>query len=340
MVPEESYPLSLKDLSLSRHLGELEAMGVKAVKIEGRMKRPEYVALTARIYSAAIREKRGPTRDELAALEAAFSRQGFTDGYYEDKKGRGMFGVHEPNENAQTERLFAAARASYREGQELQRVGVRFYCLIQEGRPSALAAEDFDGNQALAEGEVAAERLCAPDSRGRGEVRSCTKRAGRPFTARMSACSSTRACPAVFGHKRHAQSVLDELSKNARRYRSANSGNTSRDSSIWRAGNRPSYRFRPARIPDHPAACPTSPALVYVPLDEIDAHPECLKPLGSEGVEAVAALPRVIGDHEGAQVLRCWNGLRALGVKCVLAVTRDISNSPGRANLSCAGISA
>ena len=38
------YDLSLKDLSLLDHLNELREMGVKSFKIEGRMKRPEYVA--------------------------------------------------------------------------------------------------------------------------------------------------------------------------------------------------------------------------------------------------------------------------------------------------------
>ena len=38
------YALSLKDLSLADRIGELTRMGVASLKIEGRMKRPEYVA--------------------------------------------------------------------------------------------------------------------------------------------------------------------------------------------------------------------------------------------------------------------------------------------------------
>lgn len=47
----DEYPLSLKDMSLASHLGELEQMGVACLKIEGRMKRPEYVAIVTGVYA-------------------------------------------------------------------------------------------------------------------------------------------------------------------------------------------------------------------------------------------------------------------------------------------------
>ena len=83
----DGYPLSLKDMSLAGHLQELRKLGVKCVKLEGRMKRPEYVSIVTGIYARAIHEDREPTAEELRQLEAAFSRQGFTDGYYLDQKG-------------------------------------------------------------------------------------------------------------------------------------------------------------------------------------------------------------------------------------------------------------
>ena len=89
------YPLSLKDMSLAGHLRELQDMGVASAKIEGRMKRPEYVYIVTKVYADALREGREPTREELDSLEQAFSRQGFTDGYYMEHKGPDMFGVRE-----------------------------------------------------------------------------------------------------------------------------------------------------------------------------------------------------------------------------------------------------
>ena len=86
---QASHPLSLKDLSLAGQLAQLEEMGVACLKIEGRMKRPEYVAVVTAIYAAALREHREPTGQELAQLEAAFSRQGFTQGYFPGPEGPG-----------------------------------------------------------------------------------------------------------------------------------------------------------------------------------------------------------------------------------------------------------
>ncbi len=75
-------PLSLKDLSLAAHIPELIDMGVASLKIEGRMKSPDYVYRVTSIYRRLLDERRAATPAEIAALEAVFSRQGFTDGYY------------------------------------------------------------------------------------------------------------------------------------------------------------------------------------------------------------------------------------------------------------------
>ena len=146
-----SHPLSLKDLSLAGALGQLEEMGVACLKIEGRMKRPEYVAVVTGIYAAALRQGREPTQAELAQLEAAFSRQGFTQGYYLDQQGPDMFGVRE--ETREPKELFAAARNTYQSG-EAQRVPVTFYAMLRPGEPARVGVEDPDGRVATVEGPV------------------------------------------------------------------------------------------------------------------------------------------------------------------------------------------
>ena len=103
------YPLSLKDNCLVEYLDDLRRLGVSSLKIEGRMKRPEYVAVVTKAYRTALDGKR-VTEEDLRELEAVFSRQGFTQGYYEGKTGADMFGVRqEPEENRE---LVAAARAT------------------------------------------------------------------------------------------------------------------------------------------------------------------------------------------------------------------------------------
>ena len=68
-------------------------MGVACLKIEGRMKRPEYVAIVTGVYARALREKREPTAEEMAQLEAAFSPPRLCTGYFLDRKGPEMFGT-------------------------------------------------------------------------------------------------------------------------------------------------------------------------------------------------------------------------------------------------------
>jgi len=70
----DDYPLSLKDNCLISHLAELEGMGVRCVKIEGRMKRPEYTAIVTEIYHRAVHEGVPPTEKDLERLRTAFSR--------------------------------------------------------------------------------------------------------------------------------------------------------------------------------------------------------------------------------------------------------------------------
>lgn len=83
------HALSLKDLSAIPHMLALQAAGVDSIKIEGRMKRPEYVAAAVEACRIA---REGGTPD-MAKLQAVFSRSGFTDGYLTDRRTLDMFGI-------------------------------------------------------------------------------------------------------------------------------------------------------------------------------------------------------------------------------------------------------
>ncbi len=87
------YPLSLKDLCLAQHITELLDLGVSSLKIEGRMKSPEYVRDVARIYRRLLDERRNATASEMAELAEIFSRGGFTDGYFTKNINKKMLGV-------------------------------------------------------------------------------------------------------------------------------------------------------------------------------------------------------------------------------------------------------
>ena len=88
---QERYALSLKDMSYVDKLQRLEKDGVSSLKIEGRMKRPEYVAAAVNCCKNSLENK----PYDLKALEAVFSRGAFTDGYYNGRLGREMFGTRQ-----------------------------------------------------------------------------------------------------------------------------------------------------------------------------------------------------------------------------------------------------
>ena len=87
------YVLSLSDLSLADHIKELISYGVASLKIEGRMKSPDYVYTVTSIYRRLLDEQRNSSSAENNALKAAFSRSGFTDGYFVGNTYSKMTGV-------------------------------------------------------------------------------------------------------------------------------------------------------------------------------------------------------------------------------------------------------
>lgn len=87
------YPLSLKDLSMAGRIPELLSTGAASLKIEGRMKSPEYVHGVVKIYRSLLDERRNATADEARELEEIFSRDGFTTGYFDKKINSSMLGT-------------------------------------------------------------------------------------------------------------------------------------------------------------------------------------------------------------------------------------------------------
>ena len=119
---KNGHALSLKDNSLISYLSELEEIGIVSAKIEGRMKRPEYVSVAVK----ACKEQRdnGFVSEETEKLlKSVFSRTGFTDGYYTNKLGKGMFGTRTKDDVVSAdEKLFSLIRQGYKD--ELQNVAV------------------------------------------------------------------------------------------------------------------------------------------------------------------------------------------------------------------------
>ncbi len=116
------HDLSLRDLNMLEHIGELVDMGVTSFKIEGRMTRPEYVAAATNGYrEAADGEKATP--EHLKLLGDIFSRSGFTNGYFAARTGKEMFGTR----SEEQERISTAAQNSVHEIYRAERGTVAVY---------------------------------------------------------------------------------------------------------------------------------------------------------------------------------------------------------------------
>jgi len=144
---KNEYPLSLKDNCLVTYLQELEEMGVASIKLEGRMKKPEYVATVTAVYRKALDEG-VVTPGMKEALYTAFNRQGFTDGYYTGRVDRKMFGIREDIKD--DPEWIQAARNSYENG-ETQLVDVSFHAAVTVDG-SSLTVYDPDGRSCTVPG--------------------------------------------------------------------------------------------------------------------------------------------------------------------------------------------
>lgn len=123
------YDLSLKDNSLLKYLKEMADAGIDSFKIEGRMKRPEYVAASVRACRRALEGKE--TVQETEELKNIFSRQGFTDGYYTSKTGRNMFGTRTYDDVAAADGLTLKKYASTYE-KEIQTIPCTIQAEVRE----------------------------------------------------------------------------------------------------------------------------------------------------------------------------------------------------------------
>ena len=309
------YPLSLKDNCLAGELDELRRMGVASIKIEGRMKRPEYVAIVTRAYRTVLNGGK-LTQADLQELETAFSRQGFTDGYFKGQAGSDMFGRRQESED--TADLFASARATYEQG-ETQRIGVRFYAMIHRGQPARLAVEDPDGNLCRTYGPVP-EQAVYRSLTAQDLEQQLKKTGGTPYL-----CTSVRSsldpdlmlpASAINAMRRD---VIAELT--AKRGRAEKPHLNAYDEPPRYDGISGEPQLTVAvRTADQITSRMLSmkPTVLYVPLSELVEHPELRQRVGVE-TQLAAILPRVIWSGELVPIARQLRTVYDMGVRQVLA---------------------
>lgn len=143
------HDLSLKDLSLIDYIAEMAEMGVCSFKIEGRMKRPEYVAAAVKACRNSVDGVAdNALRDDLRSV---FSRSGFTDGYYRNKLGYDMFGIRRKDDVTAASGVLKKLEKLYEKEKADTVVDFAFTALKDE--PISLAARAGTKN-VFAEGDI------------------------------------------------------------------------------------------------------------------------------------------------------------------------------------------
>ena len=161
----EQTLLSPKDICALDLIPEIAKAGVYSLKIEGRMKRPEYTAGVVRIYRKYVDQylQHGEKNYKVAEkdrkeLLLLFNRDGFSEGYYKQHNGKNMMALKNAEATDQEKRdyeeLIARIHSEYVE--PAQKIRINGYLSACEGQPMSLTltAEDDPEVSALIEGEV------------------------------------------------------------------------------------------------------------------------------------------------------------------------------------------
>lgn len=310
---EDKYPLSLKDNCLVNYLQELQEMGVVSLKLEGRMKRPEYVAAVTAVYRKALDEG-VVTKGMMDALYAAFNRQGFTDGYYLGKIDKRMFGIRE--EDQEDTSWLQTARQSYETG-ETPRVDLRFRAEVTVDG-SSLAVMDPEGRTCQVTGPMP-ERARTYALTGEALAQRIAKTGGTPYR-----CVEvrTRVDPGL---------ILPAAAINAMRRDVLNQLTALRA----RREEHPVQKSKAVPMLKGPSGLPgltvqvttreqltpyllnSETAMLYVPLHILMEDRAVTERLIQRGRLAVA-LPRIVHDGELPKIKAALAALAALGVKDAL----------------------
>ena len=310
---QSQYPLSLKDNCLVTYLQELEDMGVASIKLEGRMKKPEYVATVTAVYRKALDEG-VVTQGMKEALYTAFNRQGFTDGYYTGRVDRKMFGIREDVKD--DPQWIQAARNSYENG-ETQLVDVSFHAVVSVDG-SSLTVTDPEGRTCTVPGPRPELARNVPLS-GAALAQRVAKTGGTPFR-----------CIEVRTHVDPGL-IISAASINAMRRDVLN-----QLTALRARREDPSLR-RPAPINRYPGVkgipgltiqitskeqltpklMHTEAVMLYVPIHILMDDAALLQKLLRRG-RVAAVLPRIVHDGELPKLQHQMEDLRDLGIRDVL----------------------
>ena len=306
---ENKYPLSLKDNCTVQYVKELEDMGVASLKLEGRMKRPEYVAAVTQVYRSAI-DTGNVTRPMLEQLSTAFNRQGFTD-YYSGKTGPQMFGIRE--DAGDNERWYKQIRQSY-EVAENPLVRVEFQISVHTGQ-TLLTVIDQDGRSCSLPGpapepartmELTHDMLASRLSKTGGTPYLCTK-------VRSDIAPGLTLSAATINALR--RDVLNMLTAQRARRAAPVLGRAAKTAHYKGLHTPPGLTVQvTTREQITPKLLSMAPAVLYVPLHILCQDPAFTQTL-TDKLTVCAVLPRIVHDTELSKLQQALLQVKSMGVR-------------------------
>lgn len=282
-----SADLSIKDLCALESLTELAELGVASFKIEGRMKRPEYVGAAVR----AVAAKLCGEQPDVDTLRSVFSRGGFTNGYLEGKLGKEMFGVRSKEDVNAAQGVLKRLEAENRT--VVPRVPLAMRLELAPALPAALTVTDPDGFAVSVSGPAPETALNRPLDTERAKAQ-LAKLGGTPYTLDAfefdADPSLTLPASALNALRRDAVERLDTL-RGAVRPKPFTGGIPAFGGGFPKGG----AVFRP-RFAAYAQmrGFPLDNTPFYLPLSEVCAHLEALAPYREM---LIAELPRVRFDE-------------------------------------------
>ena len=310
---ENKYPLSLKDNCLVHYVRELEEMGVASLKLEGRMKRAEYVATVTSVYRRAIDEG-VVTRDMKKDLMTAFNREGFTDGYYTGNVDREMFGIRK--DEREDKQWLQGVRQTY-EGVENPLVDIAFRAVVSR-TGSSVTVTDEDGRTCQVIGPVPEEAINYPLEPAALAQR-LSKTGGTPYR-----CTEVRtqvepglmlSAAAITAMRRDA---LNQLTALRARQAAPEIGKARRIPEVPGPKGMPGLSVQVTTKEQlTQKLLKLETVMLYVPIHILDGDEELCRTLAKRGAVA-AVLPRIAHDKEVRKLINAMVRLRELGISDVL----------------------
>lgn len=315
------YALSLKDLSLLERMDELAGTGVSYLKIEGRMKRPEYVYAA----TAACRAALDGEEYDLETLRAVFSRSGFTDGYLTGHRSLEMFGWRRKEDVTAAAGVLRGLEVSYQK--ESPRVPVEMAVTLREGEAARLVIRDGERETSLA-GPVPERAINRPTDEELCR-RAMEKTGGTPFFLQKLDCGiGPGLMVPVSALNRMRKEGLERLLALREEVLphpfTMPEGEPGVHPKLLNL-KYPELRIRVERADQLSQELTEPAALVILPMEELDAHRELISRLGEK---ACAELPVFLPPGQEEKALETLEALRDAGV------TKALCGGPGQVLLA------